>query len=876
MAKTRKRQNTVEEQKHLDPDKSGPNHELPAQEVHEDLCESDVFGSPWNFSPDKSGTGTPDKSGHSRRPLLMRLSPMYRGSLLTLQRVLILCIVVIGVMLLYGLIRSASHPASQRPQSRPSSAAAPDIIGVDHALADHTPAHPLSQTPVPMPKPSSTTPKSETQAPLIEPASLKFAETLSLQKEYDKAAAIFEQLIQNLPPGEQNEPLKEFLLLRIALCRKDAGDTEQANYMFKSLTQSRSPVVRVLSKHQLSTAFLHTQRYSEAATRTFQAIALIEAIDQSQNWVQSFQRDCWFLVAECVTRNVLSLSDADKELPPQLWSRPPAIDPFANLSEQQLRAFLQSGAEKLTTALLSPQIQKVEDSGAAPRWLVICDGAPLDELLARFAANAGLDIHWVQTANPQSTDTQNTVPKRPVSMYLPAATAQQVVTVAAGSAGLLARMDDDRNVSVFDPSSYSSLSQHIDLLAKESLSLWHRFLLTSQDDQRIPSVHFALGLLHTQIGQLTDAIAQYKLVANRFSKTSLAPYALLHSSKVKVRLKDYFGAHEDVKQLLELCPDAEFADQACLHLAGATMKAGLLDEAVGLYRKVYNLGLSAESQTASALGAGKCLYQQKDYNSAADWLVRYVTMAPDSSRKEFHEASLLLGKTNLALGKPQQALAVLQLGLKGRLSKQQYAQTASVMAQAHAQEGNLVDALELLESIPTLQLPQQEHIDLLLLKADVLRSVGLVDKAITILDKETPYLPDSQLTARVSLELGKCYIAQADFERAYKTLSDAFALAEPGPLAHQVGCHLAEVCLQLGQNSQAVSVCTKLLDYSSPGHLRDKTLDLLAQACSRQRNYDGAVLALLDRPANARNTGAQNALTNTTPETQTKAQNPSK
>ena len=45
--------------------------------------------------------------------------------------------------------------------------------------------------------------------------------------------------------------------------------------------------------------------------------------------------------------------------------------------------------------------------------------------------------------------------------------------------------------------------------------------------KRLANAHFALGLLQAIRDRIPESIAEYKLVANRFSKASLAPCALL-------------------------------------------------------------------------------------------------------------------------------------------------------------------------------------------------------------------------------------------------------------------------------------------------------------------------------------------------------------
>jgi hypothetical protein len=135
--------------------------------------------------------------------------------------------------------------------------------------------------------------------------------------------------------------------------------------------------------------------------------------------------------------------------------------------------------------------------------------------------------------------------------------------------------------------------------------------------------------------------------------------------------------------------------------------------------------------------------------------------------------------------------------------------------------------------------------------------MGLFDKAILVLGDRAEYLLDRQAKAKVLYELAKCNIAQEELDLARKNLTDVLVLVEPGPFAREVACDLADVCLKLGQNSQAVTVCRQLLDsvpllLPSQGQgvpaeagIRQRALDILATAHIRQRNYEGAVLALL-------------------------------
>ena len=853
--------------------------ELFAGEVHEELSEREAFAGDKDFhkrladSAQDATAGQP--AGASQSPLGLIRHKYYFSNL---QKVLVVSIVAIVAILLYALFKFLPESAAGQPPT-PTGRIVPTV---QQTPTSKPPAeHLVQKVPQQIQKP-------EFVLPPTQPLSLKVAETFYLQKDYDKAYAAYCQLHQTLAKNAEEELVRDFLQLRMALCMKKAAEPDQAKRLFRMVSKSRSPVVRVVANYHRSLLGVQNKQYLNARTRAYQAIALISAVDPrlrvdeftpardpacppasceanrgasrepkagKKDWVLSLQRDCYFLVAESMTRHILSLRDADKDLPAKLWSNPAEVDPFTNVNEAELRRLLNSGSEQLSKGLLSPQIQKLKHEGSSPRYSVVCHGASIEELLARFAANADLDISWAFGREPALEETKDTIGsreagslhKRPVSLYLPAATPEQFVTIAAGHVGLLVRLDEKRVVNIFNPADYSSLSEHVSLLTQNTISLWQRFLLAARPDERIPNAHFALALLQAQKGQVTDAIAEYKLVANRFSRTSLAPFALLHSSKLKTNLRDYPGAREDLKQLVEQHPDTEFSDQACLYLADATMKARLYDEAARLYRKVYHLGLSLESQTASALGAGRCFYEKKDYEAAAKWLTRYISLAADRTSSGLYWAYFLLGKTNIALRKPQQACDAFQNALAGPLSREEYVETVSALVKGHIEQEHFIDALDVLENIRSAAFSQKESIDILLLKSKILRAMGLVDKAIVALGDRAEYISDSQLKARISFELTNCYIAKGNLELARTNLAEILVLVEPGHFAHEAALELANVCLKLGQNSQAISVCSQLLDLGPAEQIKQKALNILATAYTRQKNYDRAALTLLGR-----------------------------
>ena len=811
-----------------------PSSQKSTDEARKDISEREVFTEDEEFYEFMARQGqvqvTTDQSDKTEKSLRVWFL-LKRFSIL--QKVLALSIIVTIAMLLYALLKPAlkfTTYAQTVPVARQTT----------------SPEAPTSEDSAQVRPQQLQEP--QFVPPSIQALSLKVAQDFYLQKDYRMACKTYNQLQQGLPMSDEGGLLRDFLQLKMALCIRKTGDFDQANRLLRIVSESRSPVLRVLANYYLGFIEVQKGQYLKARTRAYQTIALISAVNMDRNLALLLQRDCNFLIAESLTRYILLLCDIDNDIPDRLWGSPEEIDPFSGINEiSALTNLLNSSSEQLSKGLLSPQIQKIEHPGAPTRWSVVCHGASIEELLARFATNAKLDITWVPSKEVESEKAKDAIRNRPASLYLPAATTQQSVTIAAGCVGLLARLDERGLVSIFNPDEYSSLSEFVSLLAQEAVSLWQSFLLSFCDDQRVPNAHFALGLLQAQIGQVTESIAEYKLVANRYSQTHLAPFALLHSSKLKANLRDHLGARQDLTQLVEQYPDSELSGRACLYLADATMNAGLLSEAARLYRKVYNLGLSQQSQAEAAFGAAKCFYEIEDYEAAAKWFTQYIALVKDQKNRELYLAYFLLGKINLTLGNLQQACNVFQCALTGPLSKEQYIETISALVEAQIKQENFVEALTLIEGIQPGQFSQKESIEILLTKSKILRTIGLVDKAISVLGDKAEYIPDVQLKAKLSFELAKCYIAKDALELARKDLAEILVLIEPGPLAQEVALELADVCLKLGENSQAIYVCSQLLNSDPSEQIRQKALNILAIAYKQQKKYDKATLILLGK-----------------------------
>jgi len=827
-----------------------PDSELFAGRVYEKLSAQQVFVGDENFYRSLMTPDRPAATQSKPKPPLLKLPNLPPKRFSNIKRILITGIILIAAALLYRLVKS-------QPQYTPSVAALPPKPVVPQTK----PAQPQpvdttqnivspEETVAAPPKTVVSLQKDDVQTQIIEPAplqiqplSLNFAQNLYLNEKYEQAFSLYEKLHQSLSKKPKENLMKDFLLLQMALCRTKTAQYKQANRLLRTVSNSPSPAVRVLANYHRCLLEIRRKQYLNAQTKAYRTIALIDAVEFDPDWALALKQDCWFLAAEAITRKVLELSNADKDIPEKLWTGLIAVDnPFVRINETQLRTLLNSGLKQLNETVLKPQIQLLDQKSQPAAYAVTCQNAPIEEVLARFTAAAGLELHWNLDPNDIG------IRKQAVSIYLPNATTQQIATVTAGCAGLFGRLHKKDTLNVHNPAKYSRISKHLSLLEDEAVSLWQKFLFSYHDDPRIPNAHFALALLQIQKEQPAEAAAEYKLIANRFSNSSLAPLALLNSSRLKADMQNYPGSREDLMQLVEQYADTEIAENAYLSLADITANAGLKTEAVRLYSKVYHLSLSADSQTAAAFGAANCSYEIKDYQSAVKWSTRHITLTKEEKPGELYSAYSLLGKAKLAMGDYEVASKAFQRALAGgpkKLSKEEYIETISALVKAYIKQKHFSQALNLLENIPPVALSQDESIEISLLKGRVLRKIGLIEKAIALLDEKAEYISDYQLKTRITLELADCYIENGNLNFACDRLTNFFIIAEPGPLTQQAVLKLADVCLKLDRYPQAASVCLQLLDMQPPEKTKQKALELLAKAYDKQKYYNKATLALL-------------------------------
>jgi tetratricopeptide (TPR) repeat protein len=654
------------------------------------------------------------------------------------------------------------------------------------------------------------------------------AEKAYADGEYGTAIAHYRRLLATAETNPADELVSDFFRLRTAQCQKRLSRPAEAREILLPITTSRSPVVRGSALYHAATLSAAEEQYLAARIQAYQALGALGAVEGAA----PLEAACEGLIATVLTRKALAFFNQDRELPP---APAPDVDPLGGLkTEQGLRALLAAGTDRLKAAAIGPQVTLTDDARTGRRWTVASAGAPLDELLARLAGPASVNITWGETTPA--------VRQRPIYLAMVEAADTRIIEAACGAAGLVARLSG-ADVTVHDPSDRLSTDALRDLFLREAVSAWRRLLLRAADPDRHAYAHFALGMLYEHQGDKPAAMTEYQLVVERHRRSALAPMARLRGAVVRIDVRDYAGARQELLDLLNRDPNFPASDQVYLRLGQATMEAGLLDDAIKTFKKLFYLELSAASRSGACLGAGTCYWRKGDYQSASEWLTRHVRVARRRGGETPAEACLLLARCHAALGQPARAVEVLREAAAFETTPALWADLRLELARNLADAQEYTAALGVLKHLAEADLARDKADETVLLEVRTLRSISLPEKAIQVLRHEMPLASSAETAVRMAVELARCHADAGDLEGARRLLAEALPKLEAGPLAQEAACELAEVCLKAGHAAQAIGVSAELLKRDIPGHLRRRALDTLGAAYVQTRDYTRAAVA---------------------------------
>lgn len=675
------------------------------------------------------------------------------------------------------------------------------------------------------------------------PLSRSLAEEHYHSMDFERASRIYQALLEQHVPTAANEAARDFLMYRLALCAKAQAQTDKAYSLLTATAKSRYPVIRAISRYQLGLAADLQKRYLDAANEFYQALALSDAISGLGSWPDTFRRNCHYMIAKVMTMEAITSREDLAGVPAAMHMVSVLPDPWGQIDDDNWQVAIRSGAAIFNEAVIGPIVEPSTNSVGG--WLVVANGAPLEQVLKRFTAKTGLDVAWTWQSATGTLMVDPSVRKRPVYVYIDGAGPQQALATVVASAGLYVQKQAQGAVCIMDPYNYHSLGEHIAWLRQQAITAWNQFRANWDQPELKGRSHIAVGLLYEHDGRPLEAIAEYGLLLRIPGQIELAPYALWRSSLLRAQHGDLLGAMGDLAQLTEQYPQSIQASMALCSLAELTMRSGRYDDASRIAIKVYHSEHSQQRQRWAAFIAGRCLYITGQYQQAIRWLSRYMELGPDVQDPNRSEVLTYLGRSYRAIGQLDMAAASLEGALLATRDPAAYMDVLEGLVQVYMDNSEFVRAMAVLSGEHPVGLSGKDRSRVAFMKARVLGAMGLVEQATEGLEELYRQAADPNQRQAICRELGRFYVILGQWDKASRSLSEALMIGNPGPAAHQIRVELAYVMLNLGRLDQAIGLCRQALDLDMPADLHKKARDILYASYVKKGQYDQAANALI-------------------------------
>ena len=756
---------------------------------------------------EKQETGTPASWHRSKKMLVLQ-------GLLVLNTVLVVLVVAVMLGVIPKPTLRAVEPLAQSLSPRQAS------------------AYQVLAQPVVKPVVEDKKIVSDSDLMPARPRVVSWAKAEKLRRGKDFAAAIplFGQLLTNAKPNPDNELVCDYFSLRIAQCRIGLSQIDQAKAQLANLDASASPIIRAVSSFEQARLDLAEGKYLDARKYAYRSIAAMGAMERPL----PLQSDCHFLIARALTSKVRSLKTVDRFI---RWPGNLTKDPFAGLGKAELRGILAEGKGLMNPAALGPELKISKVPNQPGRWAITASHVSAGEVLNQFCDKAGLEITWVNV-DPK-------VRRRPISLHFRAISPQKLNEVSAGMVGLISRFTLNKTL-VHDPMRLATISTQRDMLIREAVSAWRLFFLRYPRDARNPEGHFALAAIRQWSGDDVAADREYQILARRFERSKVAPLALLRCAKIKMSMMNYPGARKDMMDLLDLYPDHPGVAEVYLLLGESLEAAGQIARAAKAHENLSHRNLSASSRAEAALRAGRCHFRLKDYKKASKWLARYVAMLDEPNPREYVEAYFMLGKSEASRGNLKVATQAYRRGFLGRPGAKVRIPAICELTRLYIQQENFVEAIKVLSLLSREKLSAPQSCRKAILAAEIYRSMGLVDKARSILRLELGAVGDKTLRSKIGIGLAKCHIASGDHVSARNLLMEILPNLRPGPDLWNASLQLANVCVKFNQPDQAISVLKPILKSQCSSEIRRQITNALGEAYLLKKQYNKAALAFAD------------------------------
>ena len=651
-------------------------------------------------------------------------------------------------------------------------------------------------------------------------------------------AGRYKQLMDRAALRPADALARDLFATRYARCLIELDQGKQARPVLRKASQSESPILQAYAHHMLAFLDFRDETYMSARRHGYAAIGALGAMREGHPLVD----DCEYLIARAMSAKVLSLGSEKMDLDSgDLLCK----DPMLGLSDVALYRLLGNGVETLAAAKLSPSVARRDPSADGRAWVARWAGPPLEQFLRQISASSGFDIRW------GSGDAS--MRQRGVTVVFPEGVSEQrLAEVACGMTGLMARFTGSE-IIVMNPRNAESTKIEKDILGREAVSMWRRFILqksaSGADGRRIAVGQYALARTYENMEAVADALREYRLTTRQHASSSVAPSALFRSGMLRLGLLDFDGAKGDMLEMLDRYPDSGLFGPAYLNLGIVIRKKAahnkarrsiLLADAMKVFRRLYHLNVSRDTRRDACLEMARCLNALGDHAKAAEWATKYLGHIDTADSVGMSEGYFMLARTSAAANNLNASAEAFYQVLGSNPSADMRVKALMQMIPVQIAKGGYVRAVAALNVLGREKLTTEQHVRYLVVLSESYRAMRLTEKVIGILQRQIAITPSRKARDTLSAELARCYIETGNYKDARELLS---GLIRDIPL---IQVELADVSLKLGETTAAIAAAKAIVDMSDcPEELRRRAGRILGQAYVRTGQYDLAASALM-------------------------------
>ena len=212
------------------------------------------------------------------------------------------------------------------------------------------------------------------------------------------------------------------------------------------------------------------------------------------------------------------------------------------------------------------------------------------------------------------------------------------------------------NIKLFEPD-YAlfqiALCQGLARSQQEKISSLTNLLASFPESDYLDDALYELGRAYERLGQNSEAMKQYQLIASNHSNSSFYRKALLQMGLINYNSADYTGALSHYKEVVEKYPGTEEAQAALLGIRNCYVETNNIEEYFAYASRLGNAAnVTASEQDELTYQTAERAYMAGN-QGAADQLRRYIQQFPDGRYKL--NAHFYLAETLYSEGKYTEA-----------------------------------------------------------------------------------------------------------------------------------------------------------------------------------------------------------------------------